>query len=67
MSTLAPAHIAAISLAVFGVGLIAAAFVGAGFGTLRLLFGIGLVVAALITAGVQLLSRHAAPTKPDGA
>jgi hypothetical protein len=55
---LAPGLLAAIGLAILGIGLTAAAFIGEGVGPLRLGFGIALVVAALITAGLQLLSRN---------
>ncbi|MHB1262323.1 MAG: hypothetical protein ACYC2H_11490 [Thermoplasmatota archaeon] len=62
MAAIAPANLAAITMAIFGVGLIAAAFLGAGVDALRLFFGIVFVVAALITAGLNLLMRHGAST-----
>jgi uncharacterized membrane protein len=58
---LAPTHIVAIAMAVLGLGLVAAAFVGEGFGSYRLLFGIALFVAAFLTVGLHLLNHHAAP------
>ncbi len=67
MAAFAPANLAAVALAVFGIGLIVAAFVGAGLGTLGLGVGIVLVVAGLITAGLHSLTRHGAPTRPEDA
>lgn len=63
--SLAPAHVVAIGLACFGLGLIAAAFVGEPFGLSRLLLGIGLLVVAMITSGIQLLNRHGAPVREE--
>ena len=62
MAPIAPAHIVAAVMALFGVGLVVFAFVGAGFDAFRLVFGIALIVAAFITAGLQLLNRNVAPT-----
>lgn len=53
--SLAPAHLAAIALGVCGLGLLVAAFAGAGFDLARLLIGFGLLIAAFLTAGLRLL------------
>ena len=57
---LAPAHVAAIACGFFGLGLIAAAFLGEALGAVRLVGGIGLLVLAMILSGVQALLRHGA-------
>ncbi|HJQ93626.1 MAG TPA: hypothetical protein VJ874_05005 [Candidatus Thermoplasmatota archaeon] len=61
---LAPATVAGLACAVLGLGLVASAFLGEGFGVVRLFLGLGLLVTGMITAGLQLLLGKAAPTKP---
>jgi hypothetical protein len=56
----APAHAVAFAMAFFGLGLIAAAFLGDAFGAFRLLGGLGLLALALIVSGLQVLLRHGA-------
>ena len=58
---LSPSILASIALAVAGVGLVAAAFVGATFGIARLVFGLVLITAAILTAGAGALLHHSAP------
>lgn len=51
-------------MAFFGLGLIAAAFLGEAFGALRLFAGLGLLALALIVSGLQVLLRNGpAPTE----
>lgn len=54
----APAHVVAAALGLFGLGLVAAAFVGEPFAVTRLLAGIGLAVVAMLVLGLQALNRH---------
>lgn len=65
MPPFAPAHVVALALACFGLGLIMAAFAGGSFGALRLFGGLGLLILAMITSGIQLLTRTGASTQPD--
>jgi len=57
---IAAAHLAAIALGVFGLGLVVAAFIGSTFGEVRLFIGIGLLVVAMVTSGLQLLATGGA-------
>ncbi len=57
----APARLAAVALAVLGLGLIAAAIAGESFAALRLYVGLGLLVLALLASGLQVLLRSGAP------
>jgi hypothetical protein len=61
----APAHVAALAMACFGLGLIAAAFLGEAFGAVRLLGGLGLLALALIVSGLQVLSRNGAAAREE--
>jgi hypothetical protein len=58
----APATYVALALAVFGLGSVAAAFLGEGFALARLVLGLALLGLALLVAGAQALLAHAAPT-----
>jgi ABC-type multidrug transport system permease subunit len=60
MVQVAPGNLVAMAMALFGLGLLVAAFLGDPPPTLRLGFGIGLLVLALLTSGAQLLFAHAA-------
>lgn len=62
---IAPAHVVAIALGLFGAGLVAASLMGDSFGALRLFGGITLLVIAFITSGVQLLTRNAAASNEE--
>ena len=62
---LAPAHVISIAMAMFGLGLIVAAFVGEGFAAMRLFLGLALFIGALIVSGIQLLARNGASSKGE--
>lgn len=64
-AVLSPSLVVAIALAVFGIGLVAAAFVGDAFGVSRLVLGFVFITAGLITAGAGALLHHSAPAQED--